>query len=70
LRTGKVVGVIVETLGAPALVSGASHVEQFPTMLQNPGIMLATPASRIRDLLLRNHVTSQQHKPEENLGID
>jgi len=70
LRTGKVVGVIVETLGAPTLVPGTSHVEQFPTMLQNPGIMLATPASRIRDLLLRNHVASQQHKPEENLGID
>jgi S1-C subfamily serine protease len=70
LRTGKVVGVIVETFGVPALVPGTSHLEQFPMALQNPGIILATPASRIRDLLLRNHITSQEHKPEENLGID
>jgi len=70
LRTGKVVGVIVETFGVPALVPETSHLEQFPTVLQNPGIILATPASRIRDLLLRNHVASQEHKPEENLGID
>jgi S1-C subfamily serine protease len=70
LRTGKVVGVIVETFGVPALVPETSHLEHFPTVLQNPGILLATPASRIRDLLLRNHVASQGHKPEENLGID
>jgi S1-C subfamily serine protease len=70
LRTGKVVGMIVETLGAPALVPETSRLEQFPTVLQKPGIILAMPASRIRDLLVRTHVTSQEHKPEENLGID
>jgi S1-C subfamily serine protease len=70
LRTGKVIGVIVETFGVPTLVPERSRLESFPTVLQNPGIMLATPASRIRDLLMRNHVTSQEHKPEENLGID
>ena len=69
LRTGKVVGVIVETLAVPALVPRISRVEQFPTMLQTSGIVLAVPASRIRDLLERNHVTSQEHKPGENLGI-
>jgi hypothetical protein len=69
LRTGKVIGVIVDVMGKPALVSRPSHLGQFPTMLQNSGIVLATPASRIRDLLVRNHVTSHEHKPEENLGI-
>lgn len=63
LRTGKVIGVIIQLVPAPVLSPG-------PVMaMQNSGIMLAVPASWIRDLLARHHVTSVEHKPKEKLGL-
>ncbi len=63
LRTGKVVGVIVQAVPAPLWSN------QPVPVLQNSGIMLAVPASWIRDMLERNHIRSEEHKPTENLGI-
>jgi len=61
LRTGKVVGVIIQLVPAPVL--SAIPVPE----MQNSGMMVALPAKWVRDLLTRNHVVSSEHKPREKL---
>lgn len=58
LDTGEVIGVIVQAQPAPLL----SPVEGIP-LAQSSGIMLAVPASWVRDLLKRNNVQSVAQLP-------
>ena len=61
LRTGKVIGVIVQAVPSPLWSAQAVPIKQ------NSGIMLAVPALWIHDLLTRNHVSSLEHKAKERL---
>ncbi len=63
LRTGRVIGVIVQAIPSPLW-----SAQPVPVM-QNSGIMLAVPASWVRDLLTRNHVKSGEHKTKEKLVL-
>jgi len=63
LRTGKVVGVVVQAVPAPLWSN------QPVAAAQNSGIMLAVPAQWVRELLERHQVKSEEHKPKEALGI-
>ena len=58
LDTGEVIGVIVQAEPAPLF----SAVEGIP-LAQSSGIMLAVPASWVRDLLKRNNVQSVAQPP-------
>jgi S1-C subfamily serine protease len=63
LKTGKVIGVVVQAVPAPLWSN------QPVPVAQNSGIMLAVPAQWVRELLERHQVKSEEHKPKEALGI-
>ncbi len=59
LRTGDVVGVVIQEIPAPLY----SNIESPLPFGQSSGIMLAAPASWIQELLKKHNVTSAMHPP-------
>lgn len=59
LRTGDVVGVVIQEIPAPLF----SNIESPLPFGQSSGIMLAAPASWILELLKKHNVTSAMHPP-------
>jgi serine protease Do len=60
LDTGDVIGVVVQAQPAPLF----SSIQGVP-LAQSSGIMLAVPASWVRDLLKRHSVLSSAHPPPQ-----
>ena len=63
LRTGKVIGVVVQVIPAPLYTAGPNNVP----LAQSSGVMLAVPAVWVQELLKRHGITSNTILPTSKL---
>lgn len=63
LRTGKVIGVIIQAVASPLFTPNDTVLP----LAQSSGIMLAVPASWVQDLLNRHHLVSTAILPTTTL---